>query len=370
MPDNQDQTPSKMTATKVPEINSMTPLPPAPAAPFKADNSDIAAQWQEFQAQQGVTVNEQGNVVPVAPVAAPGQPAQPQAPQAQAPAVEATPPAPVTSGEPPAPGQAPEVPPKFQDANGGLDKEKLEKATLNAEEAIAKYRERERELTKAAQSFAQAKAQVNQPQQLQAQPLVQQAQQPQPSLTLEQVTPQMIQESIKQYGQEAVMMDLVQMAKREALAQATGQVSQTVESLQSQVEARQRADELKTIAQNDPWVFTEDGMKALTEIRTQNPWINQSPEPWKAALMYHKGSQALAGRSTPQVPTPNPTPQAGRVPPTPASGAAPIPKQALPVNLNNPQDLNRHLASLSKDKEAEFWNAQLKGLGDLPPPSM
>lgn len=370
MPDNQEQKP-EADASVIPEAGAMTPVATTVNVPLKATNDNVSGQWQEFLKDEGMKVDATGNAVPAATTEPPVQPAPTPAPQAEAPAVPAptvetpavTPP--TAEGQPPAQGQAPEVPAKFQDANGGLDEAKLEKSTVSIEARLAQYREKEKELTQKAQK-ASEKTPDSPPPQQQAQVTPAQT-----AMTLDQVTPQMIEESIAKNGQGNVIMELMQMARSEGVAQATQQVQGTVAGLQGRIESRERAEELTAIAKDDPWVFTDEGMKTLVSIRQSKPWLNEAPEPWKEAYRDYKATQAL-GQSTvarlnPQVSTSTPQAQAGRVPPTPAGAAGSIPQQVVPVNLNDPAAVKKHLDSLPWAEQLKFFGTAMPGLDKVPP---
>lgn len=293
-----------MEMTEVPQIDATNPVQ-NPDAAAMALTGDTMADLANVAKEMGVNIDSNGNVVeaPAQPAPVAAQPARPQAP----PAVPA--PAPVQPQAAEQPPQPVEVPPKFQNADGSANVEKIAKAEQNVDAMIERYKAKEREAQ-------QLQNRVNNPAPAQ-QPVLSQ---PQPLNPLEI---QMAQDLINEAAAQGVQLD-----QRLALAQARvmargldakyqAEVSAT-EGLRRQLEDQRRTQELKDMVGQDPSLLTGEMVDKLWNVRQENPWLNQAPEPWKAALHYYRGTQGHAQ----SVKTPTPTGQTAKAPPTPVSPVA------------------------------------------------
>lgn len=286
------------------------------------------------------------------------EPAQPES-QPQAAVTQPTTPSPVQQPAPQAitPVAAPavpEIPEKFKAPNGELDKEKLLKS----------YGEAERELKR----LQNARTAPQAPQsQATAQPVAQPQAQSTPLTQFEaQVAQDLFQEASKSgspisEGQAIafarVQVRLYEAASKQSQAATFGEVAQFRETLAEQA----RRNELDALAKNYPEVLTPQGLKALTDARTENPWLNQSPEPWKAAALFLLGQRSLYQTAPSQV---NPTPQASQntAPPIPANPGQVF---APAVQLDTPEQIDAYVKTLTPQQEDEFWKKAgfSKGLG-------
>lgn len=243
------------------------------------------------------------------------------------------------TGQPPAPA-TPEIPAKFLDKDGNPDLEKVEKSTRSAEEAIAKYLEKEKVLRqKAAEVDRLAKGQGYVP------PVVEQA--PVESPKADNFEDQ-IEADIKTHGTGKTLARLFQAAKDAAYQQAR----QDVEGLAQEAELNKRERELHGLAKNDPWVVSEQGIEALAKYRETNPRLANWTEAYKAYL----GDQEYSKRVNRQVTTP--TPKAVTAPPTPVTAGG-RPSQAVSgLNFGSQEAIAAHLSKLTPDQEDAFWKAQ------------
>ena len=290
----------------IPQVNTAEPsVNPDAAALALTGNTqaDLAAVAKEL----GVTVDASGRVVEA-------QPAQP--------AAEATP----QPNPTPAPAQTPAepVPAKFQNADGSVNVEKLQKSEANLDEAIARYRAKEKE-------FQTVQNRVNNP------PPAPQYQPPQPQLTPFEI--QVAQDILNDARALGVNMDqataVLQARSQIRLQEARlgAEVSATAE-LRQKVEDNERSRELQGLIEKDQWLLSDEAMNVLWKVRQDNPWLNKAPEPWKAAYLLHKGSTG----HTQQVQTPTPQGTTAKAPPAPVGPVARVQKT---VNLGDTNALKK-----------------------------
>lgn len=304
---------------------------------FSGRPEDIAKDIAHLQAQ-------------MTPAPAQAQaPVPPQEPQAQTQPV----PAAVERPEPSQPETTPQaeatpdVPQKFQTEDGKLDAEKLAKSTANAEEALKKYAELERTLR-------QKQAEVNK---LKTTPYPVPEPRPegQPVQTPEAQAPDTfegrIEADIKKEGLGPVLARLFSAASEHGYKQAVSEI----EGIKTETELAKRERELKAIGQVDPWVFSEEGMTRLAEIRQQRPDLQGRPDPWTEAYKVHLGDMEYRKRTQGQVTTPNPT--AAKVPPAPIN-AAPRSAIASVPQFTSKEAVNSHLDKMTPEQQDAFWRSQ------------
>lgn len=241
-------------------------------------------------------------------------------------------------GQPPA-TVTPEVPAKFLDKDGQPDLEKVEKSTRSAEEAIAKYLEKEKLLRqKAAEVDRLSKSQgyaAMAPEVAPATPAV-------PDSFEAQL------ENDFKANPGKTLARLFQAAKDASVNDITGRV----DSVAQEIELSKRERELHGLAKNDPWVVSEQGISKLTEYRERNPRLANWTEAYKAYL----GDQEYLKRVNRQVPTP--TPKAVTAPPTPVTAGG-RPSQAQPaMNIGSADDIAARLSKLTPAQEDAFWKSQ------------
>lgn len=231
-----------------------------------------------------------------------------------------------------------EVPEKFRGPDGKLDQEKLMKSYLEAEKT----------LKRAQNAKSQPVAQ-----QVQEQPNVV------PGANAGPLTPfevQVAQDIFNGGGfteQQAISMARVQVKLAEArhkaeVASTFGRVAQ----LEEQLTVQQQRTELESLAKTNPEVLTPKGYAELVKIREEHPWINASPEPWKAATLVLLGQRGMAGT----VNIPNPTGVQQTAQPLPVTPSQPI--QNPTVKLNTPQEVDAYVKTLTPEQEGEFWKRQ------------
>lgn len=254
----------------------------------------------------------------------PAQPVPPAQEQVQAPVVP-EPVQPVGYQPPPATATQPttEVPDKFKRADGTVDMEKLTASYLEAERALKKAQQASSSL----KPVGDTPASPDVPESFEAQ----------------------IEADIKKHGFGTVLTRLFNASKEAAYAQAR----QDIDVVMAQNEENNRIAELKSIGENDPWVFSEKGIAELMAIRQSNPWINQSPRPMETAYLFAKGREVVRSKSpAPQVQTPTP------------KGVTAPPAQVVPVGRTSPQRLDTpdklqdYLKKLTPEQERVFWKKQ------------
>ena len=172
---------------------------------------------------------------------------------------------------------------------------------------------------------------------------------------LASITPQQIEEEIKLNGPGVALQKLAYIAQQSALIQARAEVAQ----VNARVEQGQRAEQLKDIGRNDPWVFTPEGMNRLFEIRAQKPWLNNAPNPMEAAYDDYLAQESKKQRLAPQFLTPTPKPPTAKAPPTPAGGARQV--QVPRVDLNDAKSINAYLDKLTPEQQTAWFKKNLPG---------
>lgn len=248
------------------------------------------------------------------------------------------------------------VPDKFKNAEGGLDQAKLEKSTFNAEQALTKYQDIEKQMRQKQNEVAALKLGS-----------------PVPVVPTPQAAPQNVQLSAFEIQ---VAQDLInaaaeagqQMPQAYAIAQArvtvkmmeakhSAELSMT-EGIRQKLEDQDRRRELEAIAQDDNTILSPEGVEALTKIRMENPWVNQSPTPWQAAHSIYLANQVRSQRLNGQVQTPTPTAKTAKAPPTPVNAAPRVVVRPNAPSLETKEQIDGHLATLNPAQEAAFWNSR------------
>lgn len=323
--------------------------PVVPSVPdISLDPMDFQKEIAKIAAETGQTITN-GNVVPAQ------EPTQPVQAEVQPP---------VENISIPATPQPVQVPPKFQTPDGQVDLERVQKSTINAEAALEKYRALETELrqkqnevnklkTQTAQSFGQPPVQTYTPPPQQPVNPWQQYQ-PQP------LTPDVINQALaKSQNPGQILYETAQIMAQSAYQQARQEAAQDFQALRDRFETKERLTELQTIADKDPWVFSDTGIQTLNAIRQAKPWLNNAPEPWMEAYKVYKADQVLS--PIPSVQTP--TPQVGTVkaPPTPVQTAVRT-NQTMPNFANmGKEDLNLMLDKMTPQQQQQFWRTALPG---------
>lgn len=335
---------SDMTvAFGVPEVNEGQTVPASTGAP-----ATFSGAWSDFGKDMAAIEAEMGQK------AEPAQPVQPQAvatpspaPIEPAPSDKAVPPVAVAPVAPaaPAPVAAPveSVPDKFKAPDGTLDQDKVMKSYFEAEKELKRLQNAKSVPAQTAQTPA---------------PVVPVATAP---ANLTPFEAQVAQDIFSQGGfteQQAIALARVQVKLQEAAHQATAaatlsEVAQFRETLAQQ----QQRSELEALAKNPQtnWVLSPKGQEELVKARQENPHLNHSPEPWKAAALHVLGQRMLQGQAGSVV---VPIPQGGQktgIAPLPVT---PTPPAANPIQLNTPAQIEAYLKTLSADQEAQFWKSQ------------
>lgn len=316
----------------VPQGMAPTPAPVAAVPTFEPGNfvKDLAAM-------QAAEAQTQPNPEPVAP--------QPETTKA------------------PATAPATEVPDKFKNPDGTVSQEKIEKSTVNAEEAYQKYADIERKLRQKQNEVAALKQGAPVP----ATPASVPA-----NVQLSPLEIQVAQDLIngaaelgeKMSQAQAIATARVQVRLMEAKHSA--EIAMT-ESLRERLDSQDRKAELEKIAEQDPWVISPEGVEALGKIRESYPHVNSSTHPWTAAYDQHLANQVKQQRLSGQVPTPTPTARTARPPATPVQ-AAPrvVVKPAAPSMAGWSSDqISRYVDSLPKKEQDEFYAKQGIRLGQF-----
>lgn len=271
----------------------------------------------------------------------------------QTPAVQEQPPV-VEPGQPPAtaPVTPPEVPDKFKNPDGTVNQERIEKSTVNAEEAYQKYAELERKMRQAQNNVAALQKGVLPPATPAAAPVAQYS----------QFEIQVAQDLINAHAEAGL-----QLAPANALAQARVQVrlveakhnaeASRIDQIGQQLEDQDRRRELEKIAEHDPWVLSPEGIAKLSEIRENRPHVNAAPNKWTAAYREFLADQAMSQRLNGTVQTPNPKGITAKAPPTPVSPAPRVSVQPTGPKLDqmSADQITSHVKNMTPAQEKAFW---------------
>lgn len=326
---------SDVTSAGVPEVQLGNGSSGGNRAPegFSGKWSDMASDMANIAKELGVTEQPAQPVAqpPQAVVTLPPPTAPTVSPQEVKPAVQA--PAAAAPVTPPA-----DVPEKFRGADGKLDQGKLLNSYLEAEKALKKAQN-----AKAVPVEAPA-------------PVPQPVAQPQPVQTggLSPLEFQVARDIFAGGGvseANAIAQARVQVRLAEAARFAAAQeAQQSVSPFLERASESQRRSELEELAKSHPEVLTPQGHAELVRIREENPWINQSPEPWKAATLLLLGQRGLGQAGTVAIPTPTGAQQT--INPLPVTPSQPA---ANPIQLNTPEQVSQYVKTLTPQQEAEFW---------------
>jgi hypothetical protein len=316
----------------IPVPESVVPQQPAPAVPadLSFKSGDLMSDLAKLAAEQGT----------VAPAAVQAPPVVPEIPRTVEPEQSATTP-------------ATPVPVKFLNPDGTVNEEKVAKSTVNAEEALAKYAEIERQLRQKQNEVAALKNPAP------TQPPAQAVPQNTPLSPLEHA---MAQDLINKAAAQGLTLD-PRLAVAQAQVMAQGLEARHAAELSVTADIRERLDmqdrrtELEKIAQTDDWVLSPEGVKVLSEIRQSRPHVNASKTPWTTAYREYLADQAMNQRLTGQVTNPTPKGPAAKAPPTPVGPAPRVVVKSAEPNFNamSVDEISRYAASLGPKAEAEFW---------------
>lgn len=260
----------------------------------------------------------------------------------------------IEPGQPTAP--ATPVPEKFQNQDGTANVENIEKSTVNAEQAYAKYAEIERQLRQKQNEVAalQKGAPI---------PVVPNAQ-PVQDLNLSPLEIQMAQDMINEaarLGQQLPQWQAIASARvmAKGLEAKYNAESNRLEQIGQKIEDQERRRELEKIAEVDPWVISPDGFEALSKIRQSRPHVNSADQPWTAAYREHLADQVMNQRLLGKV-QPNPTGLTAKAPPTPVGPAPRVSVQPTAPDINSmSQDAITELVSgMTPAQETAFWTSR------------
>ena len=258
----------------------------------------------------------------------------------QAPAT-VTPEPPANQAPAPAP-QAVAVPEKFKAPDGTLDTAKLEKSTADADKALLTYLAKEKELKRKMNEVRQAENAYLNPANIPA-PIPGIAPAPNPALTFEQ----QLEADAQSKGFGVVAARLFTAAQEAAVEQMRKELNPLRQGFEEAATTRQ----LEAIGKSDPWVYTPEGVGALTQILTDQPYLWQAPDPYKAAYMF--SGRSVIARSSPQVLTPTPTAKATA--PVPSAVAANMTPQAPSIRLDSKEAIDAHMKTLTTAQQEEFF---------------
>jgi hypothetical protein len=238
------------------------------------------------------------------------------------------------------------IPDKFRNPDGTVNQERIEKSTMDADTAYQKYREAEIALKQQMNKVNQVKNTT---------PVAQNEQQVQPEQqeTQPNTFAAQIEADVKKHGLGAVLERLHSAAEQSAVVLMYGKISNVL--LETELSQRQR--ELESIAKNDSWVFTKEGIDTLSKIRQDKPWVNGAPEPWKQAYKEHLADRAMKQMGGSQVQKPTPS---GQTAPATPVGPVSHPKQTPKVDISNmnKEQLDAEISKMDPKQQAAFFASQ------------
>lgn len=318
----------------VPSAAAVAAFKGGPLSPEKQAEMNALEKAINDQLQGRVPV---GTPLPPQAVSTPIQPGSSQVAQPPLPQ-------PVPLTVPPVTPQPP-VPQKFQNQDGSLNSDRLQQSLVS----LQQYLDAEKELTRIRQQDPAGSQQPSVPQNPQQQPFVyNQPGQPQYAAQpmYSQVPPQQVfEERLTRELQVAPVQTLINLHQA-AIQTAEANMFQHVQSLQRQVELMQ-------IAQQDPRVFTAQGLAELKQVRVDNPWLDYSPTPWFHAYQLRNGGF----RGVPaQVPQAAPQGQLSSQMSAPRPMAPPIPGGFGPTSLPVQTPPVANTADLRQLMDAKFPN--------------
>ena len=330
---------NEVTVTGNPEVNVIglgVDLPPAVEGSFSGRREDYEKDMALIAKEMSATTPTDGPT-PLA-VEAPQEPKQPEQPEAKAP---------VTVEQPKV--EDPAVPEKFKAQDGSVDIAKLAKSFLEAEKALKREQNKNRQATAPTPTSQEPQN-----------PPAGQVQNEPSNVDISALSQFEINVARDIYNgggfseQQAIALARVQVKLAEAQHQAS--VRETVGRVQHIEEFAQEqaiATELKAIRDKSPEIFSPQGVKELTRIRAENPGITS----WTKAYVHYLGEQQFA-----QVAGGNPvlpTPKAATAPMVPvAAGSRPT---AAGSHVVSGDDLSRMLANMTPEQENEFWKKNVAG---------
>jgi hypothetical protein len=318
-----------MNESETVSLDLNAPAAPAPTTPV---NPSFTGAPGNFQADMAALANEQNpqTVPPVqdTPVIEPAQPTAAVTP----------------------------VPEKFQNPDGTANVEKIEKSTLHAEEAFKKYQDIERQLRQKQNEVAALKNGSPVPVVPNAAPVNAQA------LNLSPLEIQMAQDYINEaaaLGYQVPQAQAIAQAKVMAKGlEAKYNAEQTrLEQIGQRLEDQDKRRELESLAANDPWVISPEGVETLQKIRETRPWVNVDPNrAWTAAYDQYLADKVKSERLKGTV-QPNPTGLTAKAPPTPVGPAPRVSVQATEKDWNkaSQSEVMDHVKNMTPAQESAFW---------------
>ena len=307
---------TKDGAVSIPVPEGFTPTPPAAEAPaFTGQPGNIMSDLAALAAEKAPTETKPVTQEPEQPAATATAPETP-------------------------------VPDKFRNPDGTLNEERLAKSKAAA---LAEYHRIERELKQAQNQLHQVKTQPAAP----------------PVQTPTQLTPlerSMAEDLIREaaaFGQQLPEWQAIAQARvmaRGLEAKHSADLAVT-EDVRTRLDDYEREKQLSAIADVDPWVFSPEGIKTLTEVRRSYPHVNAAKEPWQAAYDQHLANEAKKLRLSGQVQTPTPSARTVKAPPTPVQAAPRAVVKPVEPDMSNwsKDQINAYVDGLSPKEQQAFY---------------
>jgi len=231
-----------------------------------------------------------------------------------------------------------DVPEKFKTPDGKIDVAKVEKSLMSAEETLAKYLAKEKELKRKMNDARKTEAGL-----------------PPSELGNIQVSPEFaaqFEKDVQTMGLGNAVIRLQTATLKAAEEAAYSRAMKDIEGIKEVTANQTTRNQIEAIAKSDPWVYTPEGLNTLTTILDSQPYLWQAADPYKAAYVHYKGLN-VASQQVPQVLTPTPTARPSAPVPT---GQAAAPANNTPsVRLDSKEAINTHLKKLTAEQQSEFF---------------
>ncbi len=267
--------------------------------------------------------------------------AESKGPAIETPATPTMPEQPVEQAPVTTEATAVEVPEKFKTPEGKIDTAKVEKSLASAEDVLAKYLEKEKELKRKMNEVKKAELGLT-PEQA-------------ANMANIQVSPEFaasFEKDVQTMGLGAAIIRLNAATVKAAEEAAYSRAIKDIEGIKEMAANQTSKQQIEAIGKSDPWVYTEEGVNTLTNLLETQPFLRNAADPYKAAYVFYRGTSNVASQTAPQVLTP--TPQARPSAPIPTGQAAVLSNNPV-VRLDSREAIEAYLKKLTPAQQSEFF---------------
>lgn len=270
-----------------------------------------------------------------------------------------------TPQTPETPETKPDVPEKFLTKDGKIDEQKLERSTQQLDHDVMKklerYAELEKKNTQLGQKLAESKKQ---------EPTQQPPFSPPPEPTLSDRFGEAWRKEInKKFATTDDPASLVIDIANQVSDAKVLSIRQDMEMRAQEQKSRERQDKLAILAQKDPWVVSEEGYQAISDVMERKPWLWQSDDPYGDAFaLLGRTSGPISEGDASQKRAGAPVIKSGTTPPIPSTKPSlsvteelSDMRKGLPFALRNKKAGEKYLAEL-ENRELQLHDEILKEL--------